>query len=51
LHALSYQDVLSGGEFGLEEARASIEIVHNIRVATPKGLVGEYHPFVSRVES
>jgi len=48
LHTLSYQDILSGGGFGLEEARSSIETVHNIREATPKGLVGAYHPFAVR---
>jgi len=43
------RDILSGGGFGLEEARPSIEIVHNIRMARPKGLVWEYHPFAARV--
>jgi len=27
-----------------------IETVHNIRVARPLGLVGEYHPFAARVK-
>lgn len=50
LHTLSYQDVLSGGGFGLEEARSSIEIVHNIREALIKPLSGEYHPFAAKVK-
>jgi len=45
LHTLSYRDILSGGGFRIGEARAAIEIVHNIRTSTPIGLVGDYHPF------
>jgi UDP-N-acetyl-2-amino-2-deoxyglucuronate dehydrogenase len=45
LHTESYKHILSGAGFGLEEARKSIEIVHNIRNATPVGLKGDYHPF------
>lgn len=45
LHTLSYREILEGRGFGIEEARTSIEAVHRIRTATPKGLVGEYHPF------
>lgn len=31
LHTLSYQEILKGNGFGLEEARKSIEVVYNIR--------------------
>ena len=34
LHTKSYQDILAGGGFGLEESRNSIEIVQNIRNAS-----------------
>lgn len=44
LHTASYQDVLSGGGFRACEARPSIETVHTIRNAAPKGLTGDYHP-------
>lgn len=44
LHTLSYKDVLSGGGFGMEEARTAIQIVHDIRNVAPVGLVGDYHP-------
>jgi UDP-N-acetyl-2-amino-2-deoxyglucuronate dehydrogenase len=44
LHTLSYQEILKGNGFGLEDARKSIEIVYNIRNATPVGLKGDYHP-------
>ncbi|MDY5968587.1 MAG: Gfo/Idh/MocA family oxidoreductase [Bacteroidales bacterium] len=44
LHTLSYQKILSDEGFRIAEARASIQLVHEIRVATPIGLVGDYHP-------
>jgi UDP-N-acetyl-2-amino-2-deoxyglucuronate dehydrogenase len=44
LHSVSYRSVLDGHGFGLEEARKSIELVHGIRNAEVKGLVGDYHP-------
>jgi len=46
LHTISYQKILSGEGFRAEDARKSIEIVHNIRNATPVGLKGDYHPFL-----
>jgi len=48
LHTQSYREILSGSGFGLEEARNSIQIVHDIRQAAPVGVRGEYHPFISR---
>ena len=50
LHTLSYQEILKGNGFGLEEARSSIEIVHNIRNAQALGLQGDYHPFCKKVK-
>lgn len=47
LHTESYRDILSGGGFGIEESRASIETVHDIRAAAPLGLVGDYHPLAA----
>ena len=48
LHTRSYEEILKGNGFGLEAARQSIEIVHNIRHAEAKGLQGEYHPLASK---
>ena len=45
LHTRSYEEILKGNGFGLQEAKPSIEIVHEIRNTTPVGLKGEYHPF------
>jgi UDP-N-acetyl-2-amino-2-deoxyglucuronate dehydrogenase len=44
LHTHSYQHILDGHGFGLEEARNSIQIVHDIRHSSPLGLMGDYHP-------
>lgn len=45
LHTRSYEHILSGKGYGIEDARQAIEIVHDIRNSTPVGLKGEYHPF------
>lgn len=45
LHTVSYQRVLEGNGFSLQDARASIEIAHDIRHSKPLGAVGDYHPF------
>lgn len=46
LHTQSYQKILSGSGFGVEESRVAIQTVADIRQATPEGLVGEYHPLL-----
>jgi len=51
LHTRSYEEILAGRGFGLDAARASIEIVHHIRNVTPKGLTGEYHPLCRKALS
>ena len=45
LHTESYKQIIAGNGFGIEDARTSIEIVHEIRKQNPVGLIGEYHPF------
>ena len=44
LHTRSYEKILAGEGFRVSEARPCIEIVSEIRNATPIGLVGDYHP-------
>ncbi|NND34088.1 MAG: Gfo/Idh/MocA family oxidoreductase [Saprospiraceae bacterium] len=44
LHTKSYESILAGHGFGLEENRTAIQIVHDIRKSNPVGLVGSYHP-------
>ncbi|MDZ7742785.1 MAG: Gfo/Idh/MocA family oxidoreductase [Bacteroidota bacterium] len=50
LHTELYRDILSGEGYGMEDARASIEIVHHIRNAEATGMKGEYHPYLRRIE-
>jgi UDP-N-acetyl-2-amino-2-deoxyglucuronate dehydrogenase len=50
LHTLSYQEILAGKGFGLEDSRRSIETVYTIRNATPIGLKGEYHPLCKNIQ-
>ncbi len=44
LHTESYQQILNGTGFGLEDGRNCIDIVQSIRNAKPVGLIGDYHP-------
>ncbi len=46
LHTKSYENIIAGNGFGLEDARKSIEIVHQIRNAEIELHKGEQHPFV-----
>jgi UDP-N-acetyl-2-amino-2-deoxyglucuronate dehydrogenase len=47
LHTVSYQEILAGRGYGLEDARHCVETVNVIRSATPvQGVQGEVHPFV-----
>ena len=44
LHTRSYEKILAGEGFRINEARPCIELVSQIRNATPIGLKGDYHP-------
>jgi UDP-N-acetyl-2-amino-2-deoxyglucuronate dehydrogenase len=44
LHTEVYRHVLSGKGFGVEDAKASIELAHEIRSAAAIGLNGDSHP-------
>ena len=48
LHTLMYKEILNGNGFGLEDSRKSIEIVYDIRNATPAGIKGDYHPMLKK---
>ncbi|MFO8091032.1 MAG: Gfo/Idh/MocA family oxidoreductase [Desulfatiglandaceae bacterium] len=45
LHTRSYQEILAGRGFPLDEARPSLETVYTIRNAEVTGRIGERHPF------
>ena len=51
LHTRSYEQILDGHGFGLEDNRTAIETVSSIRNSNPVGLNGEYHPFLSASEN
>ncbi len=46
LHTLSYQEIVAGNGFGLQEARASVETAYAIRNTKPALMRGEKHPFL-----
>lgn len=50
LHTKSYEHILNGGGFNLEEARKSIEIVSHIRNQDVIRNESDIHPFVSKVK-
>ena len=47
LHTRSYELILDGKGFGLEENRCAIATVAAIRTAAPVGLKGDYHPLAA----
>ncbi len=49
LHTTSYEEILAGRGFTLEEARTAIEIVSHIRHAPPEPTAADAHPFLPRV--
>ncbi len=49
LHTLSYQEIIKGNGFGLEDTRHAIEIVYEIRNSNPIGLKGEYHELCKNI--
>jgi UDP-N-acetyl-2-amino-2-deoxyglucuronate dehydrogenase len=50
LHTMVYRDILAGGGFGIEDARQSISLVHDIRTAQEARKSPDLvHPFVERI--
>nr|WP_321302122.1 Gfo/Idh/MocA family oxidoreductase [Alcaligenes faecalis] len=48
LHTRSYEEILAGRGFGLEENRTAISTVQFIRTADLTPLQGDYHPFLKK---
>ncbi len=46
LHTETYQNILNGNGFGIDDARESIELTDYIRNTKPIGIKGDYHPFL-----
>jgi UDP-N-acetyl-2-amino-2-deoxyglucuronate dehydrogenase len=47
LHTMSYQQVIDGKGFGLNDAQPSIQLAHDIRNGQPIGKTGDYHPYLN----
>lgn len=50
LHTISYQEILDGRGFGLDDARESVRIAHAIRNAKVVEAKNDYHPFVNNLK-
>jgi UDP-N-acetyl-2-amino-2-deoxyglucuronate dehydrogenase len=48
LHTVTYQHIMQGKGYGIDDARESIELTDYVRNAVPKGLTGDYHPFLKK---
>ncbi len=48
LHTTSYREILAGRGFNLEDAKAAVDIVTNIRRSKAQGLQGDYHPMLKK---
>ena len=48
LHTIVYKEILAGNGFGLEEARPSIHLSHEIRNAKVIGINDNSHPFLKK---
>ena len=46
LHNKSYEEIIKGNGFGIQEARKSIETVYTIRHSSPIGLKNDFHPLL-----
>ena len=50
LHTLVYQQILAGKGFGIEDARASVNLAYTIRNTKPTGIrSGKAHAFLKRL--
>lgn len=49
LHTRTYERILAGQGYGLEDNRTAITAVSTIRNAQPLGLQGDYHPFLKNI--
>ena len=45
LHTKSYEHIINGNGYRLEDSKLAVETVYNIRQSDPVGIKGEYHPF------
>ncbi|MBN1109060.1 MAG: Gfo/Idh/MocA family oxidoreductase [Bacteroidales bacterium] len=49
LHTRTYEEIIAGRGFGLDEVRQSVITAYTIRNARPIGLQGNYHPILKNI--
>jgi UDP-N-acetyl-2-amino-2-deoxyglucuronate dehydrogenase len=49
LHTRTYEEILAGRGYGLEEAKAAVDIASTIRRSRAIGLQGDYHPLLKKI--
>jgi len=50
LHTVVYRETLAGRGFGLDDARPSVVVAHDIREAKPTGVGGHSHPLALKLK-
>ncbi|MBM3420051.1 MAG: Gfo/Idh/MocA family oxidoreductase [Bacteroidetes bacterium] len=50
LHTITYQEILAGRGYGLEDSRQSVETVYGIRNSVPAAMKGDYHPAIKNIK-
>ncbi len=50
LHTIVYRETMAGNGFGLEDARASVSLAHDIRNATATGIKNHSHPNLAKLK-
>jgi UDP-N-acetyl-2-amino-2-deoxyglucuronate dehydrogenase len=50
LHTIIYRETLAGNGFGLDDARASVSLAHDIRNANAIGIKDHSHPNLSKIK-
>lgn len=48
LHTQTYQQILTGNGYGLEDAKPSVLLTHEIRNSNPIGAIGDFHPLLKK---
>ena len=48
LHTVTYENILNGNGFGIDDTKESIILADNVRNARPIGIKGDYNPFFKR---
>jgi len=49
LHTRTYEEILAGRGYGLEDAKPAVDIASNIRRSRSVGLQGDYHPMLKKI--